>query len=262
MTSAAIALTTAASPSSTQTSSAAFGVKGTASIEHAQLDMYEAKAAQGGSQIGQHLGSIPFQFNPKELSISKAAKWERKTARGAKTAGPPEFTGADPCKMTLEMFFDASGTQADTVVASVEKLFSCCTPTAQSTGQNKAMPPLVVFNWGSVSSFAAYISQVSVKYTLFAANGIPLRATASVTLEEMPGNPPGQNPTSGALAVQRVHQMVAGDSLPLLAHREYGNPNLWRHLARYNGIDDPMRIPSGMQVLLPAPEDLVVVEGD
>src|SRR3712207_9344689 len=44
------------------------------------------------------------------ISLTKSAKWERKPARGASTAGPPEFAGADPSKLSLEMFFDEAET--------------------------------------------------------------------------------------------------------------------------------------------------------
>src|SRR5689334_16151955 len=118
----------------------------TASLTHAALEVYEAMPAEGGSKPGASVDRIPFQFNPKELSISKTAKWERKTARGAKTAGPPEFTGADPCKLTLEVFFDDTEKLDGSVVERVEQLFSCCVPTDESLGQKKASPPLVVLH--------------------------------------------------------------------------------------------------------------------
>src|SRR5262245_2652042 len=90
---------------------------------HASLEMYEAQHAKGGSKIGSSLGSIKFQFNPKEVTISKSAKWERKPVKGAKKSGPPEYSGADPCKLTLEVFFDESVDHEESVVDSVEKLF-------------------------------------------------------------------------------------------------------------------------------------------
>ena len=104
------------------------------------------------------------------------------------------------------------------------------------------MPPLVQFQWGGIISFPAYVSQVNVKYTRFASNGVPIRAVCTVNLEEMPPGNSKQNPTSGVLAVERVHTMVAGDHLALVAYKEYGSAAMWRPLAAYNGIDDPMRI--------------------
>jgi len=228
-------------------------------VNKASLQLYDASPGTGGSRLGASRGQIDFQFNPKEVSIAKSAKWERKTARGAKKAGPPEFSGAEPCKLTLEMFFDATAKHDGSVVAAVEKLFSCCVPTEESRGQNKASPPLVVFSWGTITSFPAFVTQVSAKYTLFSADGTPIRATCSVTLEEMPGEAGKQNPTSGGQAARRTHHMVDGDSLAHLAYKEYGDARLWRVLADFNGIDDPMRVIAGTDVLLPAIEELAGV---
>jgi nucleoid-associated protein YgaU len=225
--------------------------------KRASLDMFNSVPAPGGAKIGSKRGSISFQFNPKELTIAKAAKWERKPASGAKQAGPPEFKGADPCKLTLEMFFDASDTHNGSVVASIELLFSCCIPTPETRSKKKPSPPLVVFKWGQINSFPSFITSVSAKYTLFAADGTPIRATCSVSLEEMPGGPFPQNPTSGSLAARRVHRSVSGDTLASLAFDEYGDAAMWRLLADFNDIDDPLRIPSGTVLLLPAPEELL-----
>jgi len=223
-------------------------------MEKAALKLYDPTPA-GGSPGGER-GVIPFQFNPKEVTIQKAAKWERKTAKGAKTAGPPEFSGSEPCKLTLEMFFDASGKQDGSVVEAVEKLFSCTVPTEESVGQKKPSPPLVVLHWGAIASFPAFVTSVSAKYTLFAAGGLPIRALCSVALEEMPSEPWRQNPTSGSENVRKSHLLIAGDTLASVAYAEYGDPAAWRAVARYNGIDDPLRCRLGTRLLLPSPEEL------
>ncbi len=49
-----------------------------------------------------------------------------------------QFTGSDPSKLTLEMFFDATDTMDDRVAKAVEKLFECCVPTDESLQQKKA----------------------------------------------------------------------------------------------------------------------------
>ncbi len=249
-----IALTSSGDPVG-QSSSAIVTSSGAAQ-DHASLEMHEAQSAPGGSKPGASLGKITFQFNPKEVTISKSAQWEKKPAKGAKKAGPPEYKGADPCKLTLEMFFDSTLKSDKSVVDSVEQLFSCCVP-LDKTCPNKPMPPLVVFKWGGITSFPAYVTQVNAKYTRFASNGIPIRAVCTVNLEEMPSQAGKQNPTSGVLAVERVHTMIAGDTLALVAYQEYGDPAMWRPLAAYNRVDDPMRIAHGTQILLPAAETLL-----
>lgn len=224
--------------------------------QKATLTLFDSAPAGSGGKPGQKRGSIEFQFNPKEVTIQKAAKWERKPTKGSKTASPPEFTGPDPCKLTVEMFFDATDTADGSVVSVVESLFACCVPTEESLSQKKPSPPLVVLQWGTVSSFPAFVTSVSAKYTLFRANGTPIRALCSVSMEEMPGDPLGQNPTSGSRDVRRVHRLVSGDTLSSVAFAEYGDPTQWRTLAAFNGIDDPMRLRTGTVLMLPSPDEL------
>jgi nucleoid-associated protein YgaU len=54
--------------------------------------------------------------------------------------------------------------------------------------------------------------------------------------------------------------MVEGDSLASVAYAEYGDPAMWRSIAAYNEIDDPIRYGAhgaGTTLILPAPEELV-----
>jgi hypothetical protein len=234
-------------------------------VAKARLLLYQAKPNNGGATIGEQRGVITFQFNPKELTIAKSAKWGRESKRNAKNAGSVEFTGSDPCKLTMEMFLDATAKHDGSVVAAVETLMSCLVPTEVSLGKKKAMPPLVVLQWGQVRSFTGFLTQVSAKYTLFASDGTPIRAACSVTMEEMPsssdGSPAKQNPTSGSLGVRRWTSLVDGDSLASVAYREYDDAAMWRPLAEYNGVDDPMRVRAGTVLLLPTPEELQTMAG-
>jgi nucleoid-associated protein YgaU len=232
------------------------GAGGRPKLEHAFLELRDPPVDQGSMQPGPRRGRIEFQFNPRELSLTKTATWSRQAQKGAKKSDVPQFTGAEPSKLSLEMFLDASDTQDDRVVRTVEQLFACCVPTDESHQKKKGSPPWVVFHWGALTGFTAYVSSVSVKYTLFTPGGVPIRGTATVNIEEIAGEQQGQNPTSGGLAARRVHTVVSGDTLQAIAWREYGDPTLWRPIAEYNGIDDPMRLPAGTTLLVPAAEEL------
>ncbi len=63
-------------------------------------------AVQGNARVGK--GEITFQFNPKEYSVKKSSKWERKAAKGSKSAAMPEFMGPEPRSLDLEVFLDQS----------------------------------------------------------------------------------------------------------------------------------------------------------
>ncbi|MDX3663349.1 LysM peptidoglycan-binding domain-containing protein [Streptomyces sp. ID05-26A] len=225
-------------------------------MEHASLTVHEPPKPGGLQKPGAQIDEIKFQFNPKELTLAKNAKWQRQTQPNAAKAGVPEFKGAEPAKLSLEIFLDSTDTMGDATIKKVEQLFNLTVPTKDSRQGGKGSPPWVIFKWGTTTGFPSYVASVSAKYTLFTPGGMPVRALCTVNLEEVSGEPGGQNPTSGALAARNAHTLTAGDSLQSLAYKAYGNPELWRYIAEANNIDDPMRLTPGTTVLVPALEEV------
>ncbi|MGW6457701.1 CIS tube protein [Streptomyces sp. NPDC055078] len=228
------------------------------SLVRATLAIHEPPTG-GGTTPGGIIKTFAFDFNPAQLSLSRRAEWKTTPAQIERSGSLPEFMGARPREMSLEIFLDSSHQPTgNTVLKKVESLLDCCEVTAKSIGTKQPSPPWVVFQWGAFSTarFTAYVGSVEVDYALFGTTGVPIRATCRLQLHEIPSKTKGQNPTSGALTARRVHRVVAGDSLPSLAWREYGDPTAWRSIAEANGIDDPARLPPGAELVLPAAEEV------
>jgi nucleoid-associated protein YgaU len=221
----------------------------------AELQLYEATSKGPGSKIG---APIKFQFNPKEYTIKKSAKWEAKAAKGAAKAPMPEFKGSDPQTLTIECFLDATD-RHDDITDDITKLLDCCTPRASTMAKNRPSPAFVVFAWGQTFSVTACVKSVSVKYTLFKPDGTPTRAIATLELQEVPSQPKKQNPTSGSIDVRTTHTVITGDSLASIANSEYGDPTRWRAIALANSISDPLRLVEGSRLFLPTPEEATVL---
>src|SRR2546430_14773891 len=64
-----------------------------------------AKARVTLSEVGGS-GRLELRFNPKELTIDKSTEWNRKPAKGASSASKPEFAGAHPRSLKMELLFD------------------------------------------------------------------------------------------------------------------------------------------------------------
>ncbi len=202
---------------------------------------------------------LVFMFNPAEYTIAKSASWTRPTTSGAKSSTKPQFQGSNAQTLTMEIFFDEFETGGE-VATKVQTLFDWLKPTDQSVQKKKPEPPILKFVWGSnpaLSNFRAYIKSVSAKYTMFKTDGTPSRASANITLEEVPVDPKKQNPTSGAIHSRATHVMREGDSLASVAYGEYGDAALWRGLAAFNEIDDPGRVPPGSRLLLPTIDEVL-----
>ena len=224
------------------------------SLVKATLSIFPAGA--GASPLGGGGQTLTFHFNPKEYTIARAAKWDRSNSKAAPTAGPVQWGGAQPRKISgLQIYLDRSYSDSESVVPETDLLLSCCSPTTDSVSQGTPSGPFVVFGWGNTMGFTAIVTQVSIKFTMFRPSGEPYRAVATLSLEEVGDPIPGQNPTSGSLSARRTHTLISGEDLALIAQSEYHKPSLWRSLAIVNGIDDPMRVRAGQRLLVPSKDD-------
>jgi nucleoid-associated protein YgaU len=234
------------------------GVKNGSSLVRATLSIHHPPSTLTGG-LGGQIRQVRFQFNPNQLQLSRSTSWNAQHSVGFARGAAPQFSGANPASLQIEVFLDGSAEPAASKVREdVEHLLSCCEVDLQSLPTMRPSPPWVRFAWGSFSTvqFIAYVESVSATYTLFTATGDPLRANCQLTLTEVPLPTKGQNPTSGTLAAQRVHRVVSGDSLESLAWQEYGDATRWRAIAEANAIDDPMRLETGRELLLPATEEV------
>ncbi|MFB6816186.1 peptidase M23 [Streptomyces sp. NPDC056347] len=229
-----------------------------ASRARAQLTIMEPPPTVG-VKPGANLARITLQFNPATLSLSKSTEWRRTPSRTAGQSALPEFVGSGPRTLSLEVFLDSTATHDNSVEKAVEQMMLACVPTPRSLANKTPASPWVRFDWGTSksTSFDGVLSNFSVSYTLFDVDGKPLRATCSLSIEEASVDPAGQNPTSGSREARRTHRVVAGDSLPLLAWREYGDATAWRTIAEANDVDDPMQLIPGTDLLVPGLEDHV-----
>lgn len=221
-------------------------------LKHAVLKV------EGGPQApadgGDAVGELEFMYNPAEITTSKAANWNRPPARGAKSASKPEYHGAGPQAVQMEIWFDAWDKPDADITASVKALMSWTKPTKKSMA-GAPQPPILTFEWGSSQVFQGYrcfLKSVSAKYVLFKPDGTPIRASCTIALEEVPEETPAQNPTSGSRESRRSHLLNDGDSLASVAYQEYGDANLWRGIAAFNEIDDPLRVAPGTRILVPS----------
>jgi hypothetical protein len=198
---------------------------------------------------GDILDTIELPFNPKEWSITHTADWKVDTTK--KSVPPPQFRGPLPASASVELFLDESDKPGGDISRVVAKLKALVVPDPASITRNAPCPPHVRFAWGTAVMFKGYVESVAVRYTLFRANGSPVRGTCTVNMKEFPAPAAGQNPTSGGEGGHRTHCLRAGDSLASVAYAEYGDPAAWRHLAEANGIDDPMRLRPGIVLSIP-----------
>jgi nucleoid-associated protein YgaU len=233
------------------------GAAGFDATSHAELTIYHPPASAGGG-LGSKITDLEFDYNPSSVQMSRSASWGAQAAVSFDRGATPEFHGAQPATMNIEVLLVGNAITGGDVTKDADRLMSCCQVDPQSVNSNRPSPPWVKLSWGALKAaqFTAVVTSVNMNYTMFSPDGTPNRAKCQLSLQEVPQATKGQNPTSGALTASRVHSVVIGDSLASLAWNEYGDPTVWRAIAQANGIDDPMRLTPGRELLLPSFEEV------
>jgi hypothetical protein len=215
-----------------------------------------------GDLAGTPDGELKFHFNPTEYSITKANQWTKSANKG-RNVPKYEFAGGEPRKLTMELFFDAYTTgdgSPENLRKTLNKLFNLMmiSKGGQTRGAESKMsrPPKCQVEWGKSTldlAFDCYILNCTVKYTMFDLQGVPIRATANLTLQEArdPDERLPTNPTSLGEPGRRLRRVAEGDRLDWIAYQEYGDAGAWRQIAQANGLFNPLDLRPGMVLAVP-----------
>lgn len=187
---------------------------------------------------------VLFMFNPFEYTISKSNTWEKETAKGVNV--PKQvFQRGGAASLQLTLHFDSMKEQED-VRGYTDTLWKMMMIDDQNRDSvtDKGSPPVVAFEWGRLY-FKAIITKMDQKFTVFMADGTPVRCTVTVSLDQyvdendfqaqIPGLPPGQGASESATVVE-------GDRLD---HVAASSGSDHRTVAEQNNIDDPTNVPPG-----------------
>ncbi len=191
------------------------------------------------------------QFNPEQFKITRSAEY---SSSHQKEQPYVEFSGVVLPQLEISFFFDTSGitelfgagTTNESDVTVLTNEFS----NLVNVKSNLHRPEIVQFVWGSVC-FAGVVKQVSVTYTMFNMNGMPIRALVTASLMGVPEAVTSKIPLESP---DRTKSRVVSDQTSIwgMARTEYGDISRWREIAKANGIMDPFDIPAGTVLKVPA----------
>lgn len=155
--------------------------------------------------------------------------------------GQMQFNGAVFKPFTVSLFFDAyeaEGAGRD-VRNYTKRLADLLKPSVAVKDTKK--PPECIFSWGSFT-LAGVIQTVEQKFTMFLADGTPVRATVNLTLQPT-ATAKEVKESLGKEACRKLWTVKSGDRLELIAYHALGDAGQWRKIARENRIDNPLRFP-------------------
>ena len=195
---------------------------------------------------------IVAQFNPTEFSVDKSVTYAEQDIPGL-DAPIQQFVSGGAETLSVELFFDVYQDRGEDAPDDVRELTDEINRLVLVDGERHA-PPIVAFAWGSIS-FTAVIESANTTFTLFSADGTPVRARVDVTFREYtpPDRQLAAEPRHSADR-RSVRRVVAGETLPGIAADEYGRPERWRVIAAANDVRNPRRLSPGTELVIPVLE--------
>jgi hypothetical protein len=199
-------------------------------------------------------------FNPTELTFTKAAQIAEVAIPGLDMP-ILQFVHGQTETLTIDLFFDTTDYGTGDVTVPVTNYTDQFYQLIKINRQTHA-PPVCQFRWTSFGfpgwnltdqwstqsryNFQCIVESVRQRFTLFAADGTPLRATLTVSLREYKS-------LQQQIAEIRFespnhtqsHVVASGETLSSIANASYADPAQWRVIADANQIDDPLDLRPG-----------------
>ena len=204
----------------------------------------------------QRMEMLDVQFNPTELTLDKAVQIAEIAIPGLDSP-LVQFVRGQNEKMSLELFFDTTeegtGPGATSVTTKTDPFYSLV-----KIDPDTHAPPICELFWNASfpgadllpaaggqrrNSFTFVVDSVKQKFTFFSPEGVPLRATLTLSLREYK-TLDEQLAQLNLSSPNRTHAYVTvqGDTLARVAGRFYRKPVEWRAIADKNDIEDPRRL--------------------
>jgi hypothetical protein len=208
--------------------------------------------------------AIAVNYNPTEYTLNKGAQLAEINIPGLDSP-ILQFVRGQTETLSLDLFFDTTEAGMGDSTTSVTTVTDQFYKLVKIDGTTHA-PPICLFSWGSEfpgkraygtgsqqrHGFKCVVESVRQRYTLFSPQGIPLRATVTVSLREYKTlyeqiaeiNKQSSDHTS-------THLVQSGETLAQISAAVYNDPTQWRAIALNNNLFDPMNLQPGQMLEIP-----------
>lgn len=208
-------------------------------------------------------------YNPTEYTLNKGAQIVEIAIPGLDSP-ILQFVRGQSETLSLDLFFDTTEAGMDDGAVSVTTVTDQFYQLVKINGFTHA-PPILFFSWGMQfpgqrpyasmgigtgsqqrHGFKCVAESVRQRYTLFSPQGIPLRATLTVSLKEYKTLAEQIAQINGQSANHsNTHVVQTGETLAQISAAVYNDPTQWRAIADQNSLLDPSELQPGQILDIP-----------
>ena len=193
----------------------------------------------------EHSGvALNVMFNPEEYSLNRDNNFASQAIPGL-SSPLLQFAHGNLRTLDMELLFDTYEKRSD-VRQETEKFVQL-----MEIDPELHAPPILVVAWASLQ-FRCVLTKAGQKFLLFLDDGRPVRARISASFTEF------IDAEHEALKVKRQtadftkrHTVSQGETIFNIASKYYGDPALWRAIAKGNQLDEPRQLGVGLLLTIP-----------
>jgi len=215
------------------------------------LAFSDSKKAEGGGkkEADDYVEAL---INPESYTQSFKLKFS-KSGQGQGSSGQQlKYEYSEPGEMSFDFLFDNTGIidgiPRDSITEDIKKFRSVLTDYKGDAHE----PRHFKLVWGENSIFKGRVTSLEITYKLFKPDGTPLRASAKVTFKssiEEEKRAATEDRQSADLT--HIRKVRAGDTLPLMCFRIYGDSKYYLDVAAANGLDNFRSLTPGAEIRFP-----------
>lgn len=196
--------------------------------------------------------SVDTLINPESYTLDYKLKFSE-SGQGQGTSGQQlKYEYTEPEEITFEFLFDNTGIidgkPRDSIADDLKSFKEMLTGYKGDAHE----PRHFKLVWGEHSIFKGRVVELGITYKLFKADGTPIRALVKVKFKssiEEQKRAAKENKSSPDLT--HVRKVKAGDTLPLMCHKIYGDPRYYLEVAKINGLNNFRMLDTGREIRFP-----------
>ncbi len=196
-------------------------------------------------------------FNPSEYTIRYSAEYKENQSIGSQKEAVT-FVYSNLREFSTTLYFtskvDYTQLYQDGALDNTAPVTDLTGPIvgAMAIDGHSHKPAEVAFVWGNLN-FSGVFASITETVTMFASSGKPVRSKLDVTIKENVDSTLNKKGTPLFSPDRSKSATFAqGMSLWALAYQEYGDPELWRLIAKANHIKNPLHVQVGQVLKIPA----------
>lgn len=215
-----------------------------------KLTISPCKIGKNGKVKVEESKKFEVMLNPASYKQNEGITYNNTKAIG-KVESEQKFSGINPKKLDLSIIIDGTGVVADASKDDVKTQIDQLSDIVYKYKGDNHEPNHVRLLWGSLIFFGR-LDSMSINYTLFAPGGTPLRAEVALSFSSfLTAKEEALLTNKKSPDMTHVVTIKAGDTVPHLCYRIYGDGAYYMQVARINNITNFRDIKPGTTLHFP-----------